>query len=141
MENEHKILHLIKILTEKIEKRANTLLKDYDLTLAQGHMLRSIKKNAGEKCHLKELEKELNIAQSTSVGIVSRLEKKNFVKTYFDPNDKRIKIIEITDEGRVALDNIKIIIQDVEQELFAELTEGERIIFIEITNKIIKHQK
>ncbi|MFI3226152.1 MAG: MarR family transcriptional regulator [Clostridia bacterium] len=133
------ILHTVKILTESIEKYANAKLKEQDLTLAQGHLLRCLKMYEGQRCPLKELEKQLNVAQSTSAGLVSRLEKKNFVKTYTDEHDKRIKIIEITDDGLAAMYYIRESFKEVEKNIFSGLTDIEKTLFKELVTKIMKN--
>ena len=60
-------------------------------TLVQVSALFSINDTAEKKVTFKELEKILHLAQSTTVGIISRLEQKNLVTSYIDDNDKRIK--------------------------------------------------
>ena len=52
---------------------------------------------------MKELEHYFQIAQSTVVGIVSRLEKKELVEAFGDSSDKRIKVVHITPSGEACV--------------------------------------
>lgn len=135
----HHILHSLKILTEQIEKKANYMLKQDGLTLAQGHLLRCIKKNEDKPCSLKDIEKQMNIAQSTLAGIVLRLEKKNLVKTYFSECDKRIKMIEITENGLQAMQCMRSTFVELENTVFANLTDIEKTLFTEVIDKLLKN--
>lgn len=139
MDNRHHVLHYVKNITDYVEKQANSLLKAQDLTLAQGQILRCLKQEKNGKCPLKELEKELKVAQSTSAGLVSRLEKKNFIKTYHDEHDKRIKIVEITQEGIMAMQYIRQSFEQVEKDVFNGLTDIEKMVFLDLTQKIINN--
>ena len=83
--------YMIKQLHDNIEKNANNALKKYDLTMMQLGALMRLNKDGGGECTLKEFEKLLHLAQSTTAGIVKRLEQKKFVECFGDPFDKRIK--------------------------------------------------
>ncbi|WP_370749927.1 MarR family winged helix-turn-helix transcriptional regulator [Eubacterium sp.] len=91
--------YMIKQLHDNIEKNANNALKKYDLTMMQLGALMRLNKDGGGECTLKEFEKLLHLAQSTTAGIVKRLEQKKFVECFGDPFDKRIKKVRITGEG------------------------------------------
>ena len=58
----------------------------------------------------KELESILNVAQSTCAGIINRLAAKEFVECFTKPNDKRIKLVHLTEAGEKY-------VRDVEQEI------------------------
>lgn len=131
------ILHKIKIITEEVEKKANLKLKEKDLTLTQAHFLRCLISFDEHRCPLKELEKRMKVAQSTSAGIVLRLEKKKFIKTYQDEKDKRIKIIELTEDGIEAMQFIKNCMIEVENGVFNEFSQKDMQIFNELIEKIL----
>ena len=90
---------LIRQIHNSLEKMSNKDLKEKGLTLVQVSALFSINDTAEKKVTFKELEKILHLAQSTTVGIISRLEQKNLVTSYIDDNDKRIKYVRITELG------------------------------------------
>ena len=90
---------LIKQLHDRLEKYANNDLRSRDLTMMQVSVLQVLKLAEGQKMTMKELEHYFQIAQSTVVGIVSRLEKKELVEAFGDSSDKRIKVVHITPSG------------------------------------------
>ena len=40
------------------------------------------------------------MAQATVAGIVARLEKKAMIESFYEPDDKRVKHVKLTDKGR-----------------------------------------
>lgn len=119
------IMHLFKCFIDQIEKSANNALKDLDVTLAQGHVLRILKKSGG-CATMKQVEQEFKVAQSTTVGIISRLEKKGFVEISSHEKDKRIKIVSLTDTGKEQLISIKKRLDEMENELFKDFKQEEK---------------
>ena len=67
---------------------------------------------------MKELEHYFQIAQSTVVGIVSRLEKKELVEAFGDSSDKRIKVVHITPSGEACCKEASAHMEAVEEHLF-----------------------
>lgn len=130
------ILILLKYFNEACEKYANASLKELDLTLAQGHVLKLLK-TRGNTAHLKELERSLNVAQSTAVGIISRLEKKGFIETKSDENDKRIKIVCLTKLGEEQTAFIKSKIESVENDILENFTDEEKETLRELIKKAV----
>lgn len=75
---------------------------------------------------LKELERYLCVAQSTTAGIVARLEQKGFVEGFGDPVDKRIKMVRITAQGEQCCARARANMKNTEEMLLSDLTEEER---------------
>ena len=86
-----------------MEKEANNKLREMDLTVSQIYLLQALN-HAPDGTHtltLKALEKQLQIGQSTTVGLVKRLQKKDFVTCTQSIDDKRIKIVALTVEAHM----------------------------------------
>lgn len=130
---------LLKQIHDALEKESNQMLRPDDLTMAQIHLLFILKERGDGICTLKELEKILHVAQSTTVGLVKRLEQKGFVESFGDASDKRVKIAKITSEGLDACKQTQEGLQKVEQQLLTGLTEAEIGIFIELLQKVRKN--
>lgn len=64
---------LIKQIHDHMEKHANNSLRSQDLTISQVGALVELYSAPEKQLSLKELEKLLHVAQSTSAGIISRL--------------------------------------------------------------------
>lgn len=129
---------MIKQLHDEIEKLANSSLRSQDLTMAQMHVLMELKAASERQLSLKELERLLHVAQSTTAGIVTRLEQKGFVETFGNNQDRRIKIVRITDSGLDCCASAEEHIQRTEAHLLSGLTEPERILFRDLLQKVCR---
>ena len=117
---------LIRQIHNALEKIANSQLKAKDLTLSQMTALVEILKAPTRKLTFKELEKRLSLAQSTTAGLIFRLEQKKLVSVSGDTDDKRIKYVEITPVGEKFCKEAKREIDDTEKKLLENLSAAER---------------
>lgn len=127
---------LIKQIGDELRKDANNTLRVKGMTLAQLDALLELDSAPDKQRSLKELEQKLHIAQSTTVGIVTRLERKGAVESFGDPEDRRIKLVRITPAG---MDCIAAAMQgrvQAEDRLLYALTETEREIFFALLKKV-----
>ena len=127
---------LISQIHNSLEKMSNKDLKEKGLTLVQVSALFSINDTAEKKVTFKELEKILHLAQSTTVGIISRLEQKNLVTSYIDDNDKRIKYVRITELGEQCCKEAEDSMLKTETFLLSNLTEIEKVLFKDLLEKV-----
>ena len=117
---------LIKIIHDSVRKRLDNSLREKDLTLAQVRVLMALGEGEGDPKPLKELERRFQVAQSTIVGIISRLETKGFVDGYTAPDDNRVKLVKLTPDGEKFREaNIKEV-EEMEERLLSHLTEAEQ---------------
>ncbi len=127
---------LIKQIHDEIEKKANALLRQQDLTLSQMNVLMELEAAPARQLSLKELESLLHVAQSTAAGIVVRLEQKGFVESVTDENDRRVKKVSITPSGLACCRNASSDVTDMEERLLSGLTESEQTLFRELLEKV-----
>lgn len=127
---------LIKQINSELEKKANNTLRRQDLTFAQVSALLAIRDFPEQSVSLKELEKILHVAQSTTAGIISRLEQKGLVTGLGDSSDKRIKLVQITPLGQECCRNAEQNMNEAEENLLSGLTETERSIFNSLLQKV-----
>lgn len=120
---------LLKQIHDGLEKKANNDLRTHDLTVAQIAVLMILDGAENGTLALKEIEKSLHVAQSTSAGIVARLEQKGFAESFGDAGDKRIKLVRITGQGRQCCGEAKDNMDRVDDVLLAGLSEEEKAIF------------
>ena len=129
---------LIKKIHDEIEKQANALLRQQGLTLSQMNVLMELDAIPGHQLTLKELEGLLHVAQSTAAGIVTRLEQKGFVESFTDENDRRVKKVAITPPGMECCKNAASDVGRMEAQLLSGLTEGEKVLFRNLLEKVFK---
>ena len=89
----------IKMISEKIEKRMNCELKALNITASQMRILIELYNRNDAKVLMKDLEKFFNVTQATMQGIISRMEKKGYLRTEYLISDKRVKCVMLTEEG------------------------------------------
>lgn len=127
---------LIKMISENIEKKANSALQKYGITNVQMQVLMVLYSSGEESCSLKELEKVFRVAQSTIAGIVSRLESKGFVEGFPNLRDKRTKMIRLTQKGKEICPKVEHSLAATDIWLTSELTDAEKRDFLRILQKV-----
>ena len=127
---------LIRQINNALEKRVNNQLKAKDLTLSQMAALVEILKAPTRKLTFKELEKCLSLAQSTTAGLIFRLEQKKLVSVSGDMDDKRIKYVEITSLGEKFCNEAKQEMDDTEKVLLENLSAAERESLLSLLEEI-----
>ncbi len=111
---ERDIGFLFKQINIQIKKGIDKALLEYDLTTSQSRVLFFIHFRGENKTSMKDIEEHMKVTHPTVIGIVKRLEEKGFVTTASDPEDRRVKLVAITqkttkmikklDQGRRKMD-------------------------------------
>ena len=128
--------NLIKQINDELRKRANNMMRSQDMTMAQIGALLALYHTPEKQLSMKQIEKELHVAQSTTVGIISRLEHKGLVEGCVDAGDKRIKLVRITQAGITRVLETEQEITHAEETLHTSLTETERDILYSLLKKV-----
>lgn len=136
MENDSSCSVLLKQIHDVQEKNINNTLRNLDLTFSQINVLRALVHSADKQMSLKELEKILHVAQSTTARIVAKMESKGLIDSFGDASDKRIKYIRLTQYGEQFSSNAKQKLEEEETRLLSSLTETEKMVFISLLQKI-----
>lgn len=128
-------LNLLRHIHITLKSEFNRALDELGLTLPQLEVL-SVLKHAEEGLLLKEVEQRIHVAQSTTTGIVSRMEQKGLVSLCPDPKDRRAKCVRITDEGRALTERAAIQMKETGDRLFSSLSETEMEILRTLLQKM-----
>ena len=91
--------YLIKNINDKLKARADAELKKYNLTLTQSRVIAYLDSCGGQAMQ-KEIELYLEVSHPTVTGLVSRMEQNGFVSSLTDENDKRNKIVRLTERAK-----------------------------------------
>ena len=86
-------------VTDAIEELKNKQLGGYGITSSQEKVMRFIYRDSNLTTQ-KDIERGMKVSHPTIVGIVARLEKAGMVIHHRDLNDRRNKIVELTEEGK-----------------------------------------
>jgi len=92
------IYKLINRINKKFEKLQRKIIQKENLTTAQYSILQQLWKTDGVK--FKTLADECYCSQSTITGIVDTMEKKDIVVRKDHPEDRRIKLVVLTEKGK-----------------------------------------
>jgi DNA-binding MarR family transcriptional regulator len=75
---------------------------------------------------MSRLAELLDVALPSATGIVSRMEERSLVRRRHTPHDRRVVLVELTDEGRAVLDEGDVMRRDLLARLIAELSDEGR---------------
>ncbi|MGI6736854.1 MAG: MarR family winged helix-turn-helix transcriptional regulator [Anaerovoracaceae bacterium] len=127
---------MIKQINDTLVKEANNDLRPIGLTLSQHAMLLVLFEAPDGRLTMKELERGLHVAQPTAAGIAARLEKKNLVESSGTPEDKRVKIVAITEKGREICRDSIVHMGETERKLLSPLSEEEQKTLLDLLEKV-----
>lgn len=136
MNDKHAAGEMIKHINDSLEKQANNSMRSTGLTISQLGMLLKLNESEEGKLQMKDLEKSLHVAQSTASGIASRLEAKGMIESFGDPDNKKIKIVGITDKGKKLCITADSHMKKAEKYLLHELDAKEKEEFIRLLAKV-----
>ena len=114
--------YLIKNINDKLKVKADADLKQYNLTLAQSRVFAFLHTNGGQATQ-KEIEVFLEVSHPTVVGIVSRMEQNGHVTTWIDEQDKRNKIVKLTEQAETLGMDMEHDISVNEEKMLSSLSE------------------
>lgn len=113
--------YLIKNINDKLKAKADADFKCYNLTLAQSRVFAFLHSNGGQATQ-KEIEVFLEVSHPTVVGIVSRMEQNGHVTSWIDGNDKRNKIVKLTEAAEALSMDMEHNISANEQKMLTSLS-------------------
>lgn len=123
----------IKKINDMIEKQINKNLKEYDLTMTQGRIIRYLNANKDKNITQKDIEKEFNISHVTVSGIISRLENGGFIKV---DREKRVNKLTLLPKCLINEEKVKKHQSLLENFVFKNFEKEERERFINDLKKI-----
>lgn len=106
--------------------KCDNLMKKYNLTFSQVNLLLCLIEKYQGFSAFKDIEKSLNIAQSTTVLLIDKLKTKGFVEVIKNEKDKRVKYVKVTEKGNIVSLEILKELKEFKEKLFVQLTEGDK---------------
>ena len=88
---------------------------------------------------LKELERRFGVAQSTAAGIIQRLEKKAYVESIGDAEDKRVKVLRITEKGKSICASAAKSMDEITAAAVTGFTDEEKNALYELLKRILNN--
>ena len=90
---------LIKKAALEFDKVANPIFAEYDLTASQYRVIKYLYAQPAGTARVVDLERQYSMTHPTTLGLLDALEKKGFTSRVENPNDKRGKLVALTDKS------------------------------------------
>lgn len=130
--------HGIRILHWCSDQAVTNALAEMDLTAAQGRVMGYIAHRREPPCS-RDIEEEFQLSHPTVSGLLSRLEKKDFIEFRPDEHDRRCKRIYVSPKGKECTDRMHRIILDNEAQMVRGFTPEEQEQFRAFLDRAIKN--
>ncbi len=127
----------LKMLHHAFEERRNRQLLQYNLTSAQMDVLLYLKFCEGE-VHQRDIEKTFGLKNPTVTGILNRLEEKGFIVRKTRPDDKRFRLIELTEKSNRIVAEVCEDVWRMDDRIYNCMTGQERQQFSALLDRILK---
>lgn len=125
MENA-RISILIKKTSLVFDKISNQLLTPYDLTGSQFKILMVLYKSTPNSVRQADIETKFAMTNPTVTGLVQKLEVKDLVKRMPHPEDKRSKVLVLTDRAMAMKEDMLTLADNLECQMTRNLNDDER---------------
>ena len=112
----------IKMIADRMKADGDARLKKHNMTFVQAMVLRHLRLHGGTATQ-KQLEDDFKVSHPTIVGIIARMENNGHVRSYTDCNDRRQKIVEMTEAGNAMEETIHSDIMERDRKLVEGLSE------------------
>ena len=134
----HRIGYQFKLISDKLKVHADADLKNQGLTLAQSRVLTFLNEQDGIATQ-KEIEDYLQVSHPTVVGLVSRMEQNELVETWLDPENRRNKMVRLTEKSKKIGENMDEVTEQHDKALLNGLSEQEQAELNRMLNIILKN--
>ncbi|WP_213183686.1 MarR family transcriptional regulator [Desulfosarcina cetonica] len=103
---DERVLMAIVRVAERFKKESAALFKNFNLTFPQYNVLRVLDASENGQNTVRDINRIMLVSGANMTGITKRMEKTGFIIRTNDPNDDRLKRLEITEKGRRVLSDI-----------------------------------
>lgn len=137
MHNRRALLGKLRQLTNLMQRARTQEFAHHDFNMmdGKGRLLSVLHSKDG--LTQRELGEELDIRPSSVGELVRKLEAKGLVMRKNSEIDRRVMHVYLTEEGRGVLSSVSSDTEDVQENLFQDISESERDNFILVVDKMI----
>jgi len=133
---EYRILMAIRRVIRSVDKYSRKIYTELGLTTPQLLCLDALGKN--DHIITKELAKHVNLSESTVIGIVDRLEAKQYLTRERSKEDRRKVYLSLTDAGKGILSETPSLLQDKFSTALSELKNDELEIITKSLEQVVE---
>lgn len=132
-----KVAILMKKTALAIEKLSNHALAPYDLTHTQYKILMLLYRSQEQLLRQIDIETHFAMTNPTVTGIIQNLEKKGLVERIANPDDKRSKLLRLTESAVKMEAELYALGESLEKQVTKNLTEDEGEQLVKLLKKIL----
>lgn len=122
----------------EFEKIALASMAPYELTSTQFRILRYLYINRDKNIIQNDIEKFFSLTNPTVTGVLQNLEKKNYIVRKVSSEDRRARIISLTEKGLEFGPKANATFEELEDKFTAALSEEEKTQLIDLLAAIVK---
>ncbi len=124
-------------LAGEIRTRVDRRLKEYELTRSQLSIVMPL--HFGRASTAAELTRELGVDSTAVTRLVDRLEAKGWVQRAADPDDRRVQRIELTEQARARIPQMKALGDELEASFLDGVSAEDRIVFHRVLMQMLSN--
>ena len=128
---------LIKMSSLILDKHANQLLAPYDLTGSQFRILMLLYQSPSGNIRQIDIENEFLMTNPTVTGLVQKLEQKELIQRIPNTEDRRSKLLVLTERAMEMKEEILRLSDDLERQMTVNLSQKECAKLRELLTKIL----
>lgn len=132
-----KVSVLIKKSSLVFDKYTNQLLAPYKLTNSQFRILMILYKSPSCSVRQVDIETACSMTNPTVTGLIKNLEKHNLVKRVENPEDKRSKLLVLTEYAESKRTEFSELADSIEREMTKRLSDREAEQLLKLLSKVI----
>lgn len=87
------------------------------------------------------LSREIYIDTSTVAGVLDRLESRGLLQRRASPEDRRVRLLYVTEEGQALLKDANAAVLNTQEWLMEPLTPGDRALFMELMLRVLNRHE
>ena len=125
MEQPSPIGKKLRMIHNKFREVADRNLQKYNLTAAQLEILVYLKCSGEEEIHQRQIEEWFQLKDPTVTGLLNPLEEKGFLTRRPNPNDRRYRVVELTEKGGELLSQMWEEAKGMENKIYSGFSEEE----------------
>ncbi|MCR8744911.1 MarR family winged helix-turn-helix transcriptional regulator [Romboutsia lituseburensis] len=125
-------------INKDFRKYAESVLKEYDFTIANLKYLFIIERNQG--INLNEIATELNIDKAMVTRGIKKLVDLGYVNKDQDENDTRAYKLSVSEKGDKILNSLRGIFKEWFDKVTHDFSEEERTIYIKLMKKVYENR-
>ena len=133
-----KVSVLIKKSSLVFDKYVGKLLAPYDMSGSQFRILMKLYKSPENSVRQVDIETAFSMTNPTVTGLIVQLEKKGLVTKVDNPEDKRSKLLVLTDLANSKKEEFLALACELEKKMTDGLTESEAGLLAELLEKVLK---